>query len=207
MDKYKFEPQDIWNVDESGVTTVKKLRAVVAVKGTKQVCTLTSAERGQLVTFCVAVNAIGGFVPPMLIFPRKNYHDNFIRDGPEGSIGACHPSGWMTQDNFLLFMKHFIKHTKATVEKPILLLLDNHQSHVNYDVITLCKENGVILLSFPPHCSHKLQLLDRSVYGPFKRYLSAAQNDWLRSNPGKKYDHIRHSFSCETSFSESFNAH
>ncbi|XP_063857280.1 uncharacterized protein LOC135098820 [Scylla paramamosain] len=186
MDKYKFEPQDIWNADESGVTTVQKPRAVVAVKGTKQVSSLTSAERGQLVTFCVAVSAIGGSVPPMLIFPRKNYHDHFIRDGPEGSIGACHPSGWMTQDNFLLFMKHFIKHTKATVEKPILLLLDNHQSHVNYDVITLCKENGVVLLSFPPHCSHKLQPLDRSVYGPFKRYPSSAQNDWLRSNPGKR---------------------
>ena len=27
--------------------------------------------------------------------------------------------------------------------------------------------------------------LDRSVYGPFKRHLSAAQNDWLRSNSGK----------------------
>lgn len=26
MDKYKFEPQDIWNADESGVTTVQKPR-------------------------------------------------------------------------------------------------------------------------------------------------------------------------------------
>ncbi|XP_063872672.1 uncharacterized protein LOC135107028 [Scylla paramamosain] len=183
MDKYKFEPQDIWNADESGVTTVQKPRAVVAVKGTKQVGSLTSAERGQLVTFCVAVSAIGGSVPPMLIFPRKN-HDNFIRDGPEGSIGACHPSGWMTQDNFLLFMKHFIKHTKATVEKPILLLLDNNQSHVNYTRRTeywpVRRSSGI------PPVVLQLQPLDRSVYGPFKRYLSSAQNDWLRSNPGKR---------------------
>lgn len=41
------------------------------------------------------------------------------------------------------------------------------------------------MLSFPPHCSHKLQPLDVSVFGPFKRYCAAAQDAWLRNNPGK----------------------
>lgn len=41
------------------------------------------------------------------------------------------------------------------------------------------------MLSFPPHCSHKLQPLDVSVFGPFKKYCAAAQDAWLRNNPGK----------------------
>ena len=41
------------------------------------------------------------------------------------------------------------------------------------------------MVSFPPHCSHKLQPLDVSVFGPFKKYLSTAQDGWLRSNPGR----------------------
>ena len=41
------------------------------------------------------------------------------------------------------------------------------------------------MLSFPSHCSHKLQPLDRSVYGPLKRYLGCAQSNWLRSNRGR----------------------
>lgn len=41
------------------------------------------------------------------------------------------------------------------------------------------------MLSFPPHCSHKLQPLDRSVYGPFKKFTAAGQDAWLRNNPGK----------------------
>ena len=41
------------------------------------------------------------------------------------------------------------------------------------------------MMSFPPHCSHKLQPLDISVFGPFKKYLSGAQDAWLRKNPGK----------------------
>ena len=39
------------------------------------------------------------------------------------------------------------------------------------------------MLSFPPHCSHKLQPLDRSVYGALLRYYNAACDDWVVSNP------------------------
>jgi hypothetical protein len=31
--------------------------------------------------------------------------------------------------DFLEVMKHIIKHTRCTVDKPILLILDNHESH------------------------------------------------------------------------------
>ena len=41
------------------------------------------------------------------------------------------------------------------------------------------------MLHFPPHCSHKLQPLYRSVYGPLKKALNSACDAWLRTNPGK----------------------
>ncbi|XP_067937544.1 uncharacterized protein [Watersipora subatra] len=41
------------------------------------------------------------------------------------------------------------------------------------------------MLTFPPHCSHKLQPLDISVYGPLKRYFNDACNSWKLENPGK----------------------
>lgn len=41
------------------------------------------------------------------------------------------------------------------------------------------------MLTFPPHCSHRLQPLDVGVYGPFKKRYSVALNDWMLSNPGK----------------------
>ena len=44
---------------------------------------------------------------------------------------------------------------------------------------------GLVMLSLPSHCSHKLQPLDRSVFGPFKRNLACGQDGWMRSNPGK----------------------
>ena len=66
-----------------------------------------------------------------------------------------------------------------------MLLIDNHSSHLDSGVIGLAKENGVVMRSFPPHCSHRLQQLERSVYGPFKRLLATQHDSWMRSNACK----------------------
>ena len=46
MDRYKFTPNGIWNVDETGVSTVQKPNKIVASKVEKQVGSITSSERG-----------------------------------------------------------------------------------------------------------------------------------------------------------------
>lgn len=186
MQKYGCEPQNIYNLDETGITTAAKPDKIIASKGVKQVGGINSHERGTLVTLCVAVNAVGNIIPPMFIFPRKNYHDHFLADAPVGSIGAANGSGWMQCAEFLVFLKHFVKHAKPTTENKTLLLLDNHNSHIQIDVIDFCRDNGIILLSFPPHTSHKLQPLDRSVYGPFKKYFNTFSDDWRKTHAGER---------------------
>jgi len=184
-DRFKFEPHNIYNVDETGVTTVHRPAKVIAVKGTKQVGSITSGERGTLVTVALAVSAIGNTVPPMLIFPRKKMKPWFLTNAPVGSVGSANQSGWMTGDDFLIFIKHFAKNVKPSTEKPVLLLLDNHDSHLNIEVLNFCKFNGIVLLSFPPHCSHKLQPLDRSVFRSFKTYTHKFSDSWMRTNHGR----------------------
>lgn len=46
-------------------------------------------------------------------------------------------------------------------------------------------ENSVVLLTIPPHTSHRLQPLDRAAYGPYIRAYAKAMDEWMRSNPGK----------------------
>lgn len=185
MDRDQFEPQDIYNVDETGITTVQKPDRVVARRGARQVGALTSAERGTLVTLAFAANALGNSIPPVFVFPRVRYQEHFIRDGPVGSVGTANPSGWMQEETFLVFLNHFKKHSKASLLHKVLLVLDNHSSHIHIKALDFCKENGIVLLSFPPHCSHRLQPLDRSVYGPLKKVINTTCDSWMRSHPGK----------------------
>lgn len=151
LDRYNFQPNNIYNVDETGCTTVQKPNKVIAKKGVKQVGAITSQERGTLVTACVAVNALGNSVPPMFIFPLKRYHEHFVRDGPPGCIGTGNKSGWMQEEDFLVFIKHFANYAKPSQDNRVLLILDNHSSHLFIPVIEFCKLNYITLLSFPPH--------------------------------------------------------
>lgn len=41
------------------------------------------------------------------------------------------------------------------------------------------------MLSFPPHCSHMMQPLDKTVFGPLKKYYAAAMKGWLADHKGQ----------------------
>ena len=181
----KLEPHQVWNYDETGVTTVQVPERVIAGRGDRQVAAVTSAERGTLVTMCNAVNACGAAIPPFYIFPRVHFKEVFLRNAIPGSGGAAQRSGWMVESTFIEWFKHFLKHAKPTTDEPMMLLLDNHKTHLSIEFIDLAKENGVTVVTFPPHTSHKMQPLDVSVYGPFKRAYNREIDSWLVSNPGK----------------------
>lgn len=185
MERHKFKANDIYNLDETGNSTVHEPPKILCIKGTKQVGSVTSGERGLNVTMISCVNAIGNSVPPMLIFPRVNFKQHMLIGAPNGAIGGANPSGWSTERLFLDFLEHFIGHVKPTTDKPVLLILDNHETHISIESLDLAKENGVVMLTFPPHTSHKLQPLDRTVFGPYKTYYNSAMSGWMLSNPGR----------------------
>jgi len=41
------------------------------------------------------------------------------------------------------------------------------------------------MLSFPPHCSHMMQPLDKTVFGPFEKYYAVAMKGWMANNKGR----------------------
>ena len=79
-DRYKFEMHDIYNLDETGCTTAQQPGGVVAPTGKKRIGSVSSAERGELVTVLYVVGASGVVVPSMFVFSRVNFRNNFIVD-------------------------------------------------------------------------------------------------------------------------------
>ena len=152
---------------------------------------MVSHERGETVTLCAFVNAIGNTVPPCLIFPRKRFYDRMITGAPPGTLGLSSPSGWMTTELFLECLRHFVKHVRCSKTERALLLLDNHESHVSIEATDFCRDNGIILLTFPPHCSHRLQPLDGTVFGPFKTFYYKSCNEWMYNHPSQRLEQPR----------------
>jgi hypothetical protein len=105
--------------------TEQKPAKVIAETGVKQVRAITSSERGQQVTNCSAMNAVGHAIPPILIYPRVHFKEHLI------CHGIAFPSGWMTAENFKIFLHHFVKQ----VYNPVIIFatqLHNFVSNLCY---------------------------------------------------------------------------
>ena len=119
---------------------------------------------------CCIRSAAGNVLPPVFIFPRARMNGNLMIGAPEDSFGLANSpkSGWMTGPLFVKTLEHLKHHTRCSKDNKMLLLLDNHETHCSLGAIHFCRENGIELLTFPPHCTHHMQPLDVSVMGPFK---------------------------------------
>ena len=76
-------------------------------------------------------------------------------------------SGWIDSELFLAWLrKIFLKY--SVPQRPVVLFVDGHKTHMTLDVIDLCQENKVILFCLPPHTTHALQPLDVAVFKSLK---------------------------------------
>jgi len=101
MDTIQHNPARLYNWDKTGIKIVQyKHTKILTLKGKRQIISLQSAERGSLVTVVTCMSPIGPFIPPLLVFPRKNIKEELMSGSPPGSCHACHPSGWMQRDIF-----------------------------------------------------------------------------------------------------------
>ena len=147
---------------------------------------LTSAQRGTLTTAEICFSASGAYMPPMLIFPRVRENPQLLNDVPPGAWAEFHESGWIQTDIFHRWFKRFVKWSGASKDSPVLLLLDGHATHTkSLYLIDMARESNVILLCYPPHCTHRLQALDVAFMKPLSTNYSNEIRKWLRNHPGR----------------------
>lgn len=57
---------------------------------------------------------------------------------------------------------------------------------INLDVILAARENFVTIVCLSPHCTDRMQPLDKAFMSPFKTYYTEEIERWLKHNPGRK---------------------
>jgi DDE superfamily endonuclease/helix-turn-helix, Psq domain len=179
--------ENIFNVDETGLTVNHKPKKILAKKGKKSVSVITSAEKGKTITAVCCVSAAGAYCPPLMIFPRARFKDELMDRGPVGVVGVANKSGWINEAVFSQWFDHFLKWVQPQHRStPCLLVMDGHSSHTNnLDVILKARANNVSLLVLPSHCTHKIQPLDVAVFKSLKSHYDRAVDTWLRNHPGR----------------------
>lgn len=65
---------------------------------------------------------------------------------PEGSLGTATKSGWINYGIFVEILKLIQKRTCCSRDHSILLLVDNHGSHVTIEAVDYVRDNSVAYL-------------------------------------------------------------
>ena len=157
------------------------------------VSSATSGERG-VTTTILCCYAVGNYVPQMMIFKGKYVKPEITDNAPAGTLNTVSENGWINGPLFVNHMEHFVKNVKPSKENKVLLILDGHSTQtINIAMIEYASENGIVMLSLPPHTSHKLQPLDRTFFKPLKSAFNTPCMSWIRSHQARRIVVDQHS--------------
>lgn len=132
-DEHSLDATRIFNVDESGFSTIhKRGEKVITRKGCKQVGNITSGERGVNTTIVCCANAAGLFVPPMIIFKRTRMVQELKIGAPPGSLVHVSETGYINSELFLCVAGAFHCYCSSYAGKKNLLCLDGHTTHKEF---------------------------------------------------------------------------
>jgi hypothetical protein len=173
---HPLPPTQIYNCDETGLDPQGGApKRVITLRGAKSVPVRRGTDR-ENTSLLLAVSAAGASVPPLFIFKGTDFPSDLLDGAPAGSCGTVTSSAFVDSAVFEEWIDHFMKHVPPT--RPILLVLDNHASHVGLSVQRKCIANDIHLLSFPPHTTHILQPLDGGCFRTFKSVWRDTMSDW-----------------------------
>ncbi|XP_053392052.1 uncharacterized protein LOC128554769 [Mercenaria mercenaria] len=180
------KPQNIYNVDETGVNSEHSPPKVVCDKNT--VPQNITSSRSSTVTIIAAGNALGSSIPPYYVFPGQRWNPEFLNGACPGADGEMSKTGWSNSNVFQNYLtKHFATYVKLSEDRsstPTLILYDGHRSHISLTLTDWARKYNVILFVLPPHSSHVTQPLDVAVFGPFKSMYYTDCQAYMRRNPG-----------------------
>jgi hypothetical protein len=122
VDGNNIDALRIFNVDESGFSTVQKPAGkVLDKKGKHQIGALSNAGVNSTSVSCAS--ASGVFVPPMIIFKRQRNNLSLQVGAPPGSLVEVYESGYINSELSVKWLNYFINHVKPATEKMVLLVL------------------------------------------------------------------------------------
>jgi DDE superfamily endonuclease len=165
------DPSRVFNFDESPMNPQVTCQKVVTV-GSRPPVRVTSSYK-DFFTAVICVGADGSLVAPGLIVDGKLHQKRWYppRDGGHCDVAiACNKTHNMTEDLFASWLRYFDKSLPATVVRPVLLILDNHASHVSYNNIKLAKSLKIEMIGLPSNCSSSFQPLDVHCFQPMKTH-------------------------------------
>ncbi|XP_039291044.1 uncharacterized protein LOC120352826 [Nilaparvata lugens] len=168
---------------------------VLAGRGDKTVYSITSNGEKENITVLLIIGANGSIVPGAVILPGVRKPPSIDQDFPEHWGLDKSKKGWMTAKNFYEYVANVFEPylTRNNIQRPVVLFLDGHSSHMTQHLSNFCSEKGIEVVALLANATHILQPLDVRVFRPLKSAWRKAVVVWRAKNKFKKLSKERFS--------------
>ncbi len=111
-----------------------------------------------------------------------------MRAFPEAFIGLTE-TGWMKGSAFVAWLAEFDRFVEwLSIERPVVLFIDGHASHITIDAARFCRDHGIIYHLLVINASFVLQPFDVGIYSELKTNWRKAVSLWAVTNLNSNVD-------------------
>ena len=170
-DEFDILDTNIWNMNETSFRIeCERSRIVVTLNVTKNI-RMTDSDNRDYITSIESVNAVDDTMSSLLILKRSHILHKWARDNDLNDETLLNTSDfeYSNDDLTMNWLHHFVKHTeKKRVEKWILLIIDDFESHMIFFFLKLIIVNNIKLFKLSSHFTHLTQSLNVGVFQSYK---------------------------------------
>ena len=175
----------IFNMDETPIWKDTPPKRTYDIVGAKSVPCLTTKHEKDRLTLVLCVSLLGELLPPLIIFKSVAKNQPLIEKYVDSRGRFLYHCGQQKAYNDGRVMQKwielvFLPHRKVPEDTPCMLTMDNVSFHHKPECAAALLENKVVVNTFPPNTTCRLQPLDHSINGNIKRQICRAWTRWMR---------------------------
>jgi len=175
-------PSNVFNYDETNLRDDPGQKKSLFRRGVRHAEKVVNTTK-QCISIMFCGSAAGTLLPPMVVYKALHLYPKWVERGPKGCVYATTKSGWFDSCTFQLwFEKLFLPAIKNLPGKKVLVG-DNLSSHINDEVISLCRRNNVAFVCLPAYATHIMQPLDVGVFSSLKAHWKTVLTEYKQANP------------------------
>ena len=188
----KIPPRYIINVDETpfGGNVLPPFQPSVITPTDSDVSPVLPTEPRHInFTITLAVSMDGSDYPTQIIWKSATDPPEFAKFNPLKVKVYHNDSGYQDCQTFYAYMSNdvippLLQMRSSCNENsvPIVIFLDGHTSRFSSDFKAYCDHHNILVIIYPSHTSHYLQVLDQNLNGTLKQFYHSYLHD-LSSYP------------------------
>lgn len=197
MEKWKFPPELIFNMDET-MMDASGYKVKVITRANSPRPFTENESKMEHITLGLCISASGGYLRPLCILPLKTLpplepnvvHFYSISGQENGFISKEIWHEWVRT----VFIPHVnsVRQKLGMPDQKVLLLVDSHSTRKHEPTIKLFEENNILVFILPAHSSTILQPLDLTCNKELKRVLRLYFLPLLNEDRATKRNRLLH---------------